>query len=157
MVKNPKDPKTKTQHQDQHIKDLKNQISDLSTQKLRALADYQNLQKRVEKDKVDFVKYANQKLLLQIIELKDIVDRAEIFITDPGLKIVKDQLVSLLKDNNVEEIDALGQEFDPETMECVDKNQTDNNLVAAVNQKGYRLFDKILRPAQVTVGQVEKK
>lgn len=145
-----------TNFEDQ-IQDLKNQLDQANALKIRALADYQNLQTRSEKEKFDFVKFANEKLLLKIIELKDTIDRAEIFITDPGLKIVSDQISSLLKDNGVTEIEIVGKEFDPVTMECVDKNQCDNNLVASVSQKGYQLFDKVIRHAQVTVGQIDLK
>ncbi len=136
----------------QKIEKLEQELKDAQTQKLRALADYQNLQIRSEKEKLEFIKYANEKLLLKILDTKDNLDRAANFINDPGLNMVRDNFVNFLAEFGVKEIEVLGKEFDPHLMECIDKKECETNKVTEVHTKGYFLNDKVLRPAKVIVG-----
>lgn len=135
------------------IQDLNNQLTEANQAKLRTLADYQNLVKRVEKEKQDWVKFASEGLLLRLLDIVDNFDRAAIFVHDKGLQMIHGQLRQMLTEYGVKEIEVLGKEFDPSFMECLDKAKGEPNKVVETKQKGYMLHDKVLRPAKVVVGQ----
>jgi molecular chaperone GrpE len=136
------------------IEEQKKQIEEYKTKYLRALADYQNLEKRINLEKQELIKMANKNLLLKILPIVDDLEKAEIFVKDDGLKLVKDNFLKFLKNEGVEEIEVLGKEFDPQLAEAVEvvKGEKDN-IVVEVLRKGYRLGDKILRVAQVKVAK----
>jgi len=137
--------------------DLKKQVEEYRNKYLRALADYQNLEKRVVEEKELIIKNANQNLILKLLPFLDALDKAEVFIKDQGLKIVKDNLIQVLKEVGVEEIDVLNKPFDPITSEAIDIITSDkDNIVVEVLRKGYRFQDKILRVAQVKVSKKVK-
>ncbi len=135
------------------IKDLEQHNSELNQKNLRILADYQNMVKRMEKEKQDWIKFANESLLGRILDIADNLDRAAVFINDQGLHMVRAQMVQLLAEYGVQELEVMGKEFDPSIMECVDKSSGTKNYVLEVKQKGYMLHDKVLRPAKVVVGE----
>lgn len=148
--------KNQNQKQEQKINEialLKNQLAEAQTQKLRALADYQNLHKRVEIEKQEWVKYANTNLLSKILSVCDDLDRAANFIKDAGIDMVRNNLKNVLKEFGVEEIEMLGKDFDPNFMECVEQKEGQKNKVLQVLEKAYKLHDKILRPGKVIVGK----
>ena len=135
------------------IEILKQEL-EISKQKcMRAMADYQNLERRVEKDKIDWIKMANAELLLKMLQIADDLDRAAGFINDAGLNMVRDNLQKLLFEYGIEEIKAEGQQFDHDCMECIEQREGQANLVLAVSAKGYKLNGRILRPAKVVVGK----
>ena len=134
--------------------DLKKQVEEYRNKYLRALADYQNLEKRVVEEKELIIKSANRNLILKLLPFLDALDKAEVFIKDQGLKIVKENLIKVLKEIGVEEIDVLNKPFDPMTSEAIDIVASDkDNIVVEVLRKGYKFQDKILRVAQVKVGK----
>ncbi|GIW64131.1 MAG: protein GrpE [Patescibacteria group bacterium] len=134
------------------IEELKKQVEDIKNKYLRALADYQNLEKRIIDEKEKIIKNANKNLILKLLPFLDILDKAEVFIKDQGLKMAKDELLQVLKEEGLEEIDVLNKVFDPEVAEAIDivKGEKDN-IVIEVLRKGYKLNNVILRVAQVRV------
>ncbi len=123
---------------------------------LRALADYQNLEKQTQAWKEDFLKYANEDLALELLEVLDDLEKAQEHLKDDGLQIVLEKLIKILKNNGVEEIEVLNKEYDAETAEVVATEDGEkNNLVAKVLQKGYKLNGKIIRPAKVIVNKAD--
>lgn len=134
------------------IEELKKQVEDIKNKYLRALADYQNLEKRIIDEKEKIIKNANKNLILKLLPFLDILDKAEVFIKDQGLKMAKDELLQVLKEEGLEEIDVLNKVFDPEVAEAIDivKGEKDN-IVIEVLRKGYKLNNIILRVAQVRV------
>jgi len=133
---------------------FKKKIEDYKNKYLRALADYQNLEKRVIEEKESIIKNANQNLILKLLPFLDSLDKAEIFVKDQGLKMVKDSLIQVLKDTGVEEIDLLNKPFDPQISEAIDiVNGDEDNIIVEVLRKGYKFKDKILRVAQVKVSK----
>ena len=113
---------------------------ELENQLKRALADYDNLRKRFEKESKNLVKFANEVLLLKILGIVD------------GLELTLKQFKNVLKSEGLEEITVeIGEKFNPEFMEAVEK-QGKGDKVLAIVQKGYRLHDKVVRPARVRVG-----
>lgn len=121
---------------------------------LRALADYQNLEKQTQGWKEDFVKFANEGLIISLLEVLDDLEKAQEHLNDEGLKIVLDKLLKILKNNGVEELEVLNKEFDAATAEAVSMEPGEQeDIVAKVLQKGYKLNGKIIRVAKVSVWQ----
>jgi molecular chaperone GrpE len=135
------------------LKDLQIQIKDLTEKWKRALADYANLEKRIEQEKTAFVKFSNAGLIDKILSVLDDLERAEAHLKNKGLTIAVDQLRAVLKTEGLEEIKAEREKFNPEKMDCLEMVSGERNKVMAVAQKGYLLHNKVLRPAKVKVGK----
>ncbi len=146
----------KPDKKDEQIKTLTEQIIELKQKYLWAKADYQNLEKRIEKEKFEWIKFSNTALLLRILDVADDLDRAAKFINDAGLNMVRDHLTQILKEQTIKETEALGKEFDPNLMECIDHREGMDNVVLEVQAKGYLYHDRVLRPAKVVVGKSKK-
>jgi molecular chaperone GrpE len=131
---------------DQKLEDFENRFK-------RVLADYTNLEKRIEREKSDFIKLANAQILDKLLPVLDDLELCEKHLKDKGVSLVYNRFREVLQSEGVEEINALGEKFDPETMDCVEMVAGPKNQVVEVVLKGYWLNDKILRPAKVKVGQ----
>ena len=133
---------------------LKQQVEEFKNKYLRAIADYQNLEKRVDAERFELMRMANKNLLIKILPFLDNLEKAEVFIKDPGLKISKDHFMQILKETGMKEIDLLNKDFDPNLAEAVDMVPgKDDNKVVEVLRKGYMFEDKIIRVAQVKVSK----
>lgn len=136
------------------IDQLKQQVEEFKNKYLRALADYQNLEKRINEERFELMKMANKNLLIKILPFLDNLEKAEVFIKDQGLKISKDHFLQILKETGLEEMDILNKEFDPISAEAVDiVPGKEENKVVEVLRKGYKFEDKIIRVAQVKVSK----
>lgn len=121
---------------------------------LRALADYQNLEKRVEENKKILVQKANESLLLRILFFLDDLEKAEIFIKDVNLKLIKENFMKVLKNEGVEELEVLGKPFDPFLCEAVEMVPGEKeNIVTEIVRKGYKFKGEVLRVARVKVSK----
>jgi len=137
---------------DSKIKKLEEQIADLENKWKRALADYDNLIKRIEREKSEFIEFANAGLILKLLEVLQNLDKAEKHIKDQGLTIAIEHLKKIIKEEGVEEIKVLGNNFDTRLMECIERVEGKENQVIEVVNKGYLMHGRVLRPAQVKVG-----
>ena len=81
----------------QEINNLKQEAEENKKKYLRALADYQNLEKRVSEERFELMKMANKNLLIKILPFLDNLEKAEVFVKDQGLKISKDHFLQILK------------------------------------------------------------
>ena len=138
--------------QDQNFKKLEEDLKKLDELRLRALADYQNLERRTEEEKRDFAQYANRELILKILPGLDSLEKAQEHLKDPGLELAIKQLKDGLREAGVAEINSLGVKFNPESMECLELVEGDQDLVMEVARKGYQLGEKVIRTAMVRVG-----
>ncbi len=119
---------------------------------LRALADYQNLERRTESQTADIYKRANKKIVLKLLDIVDVLDQAEIFVKDAGLKLVKDEFEKLLVSEGVERMDLVGTPYDPYTAEVIEVVEGDKpETVSEIVKNGYMLHGEVLRVAQVKV------
>ncbi len=126
---------------------------DLENKLKRALADYQNLKKRLDKDKQDFVKFSNAALLDKFLPVLDDFERASAHLKNPGLKLALDKFNQVLISESVVEIKVLNTKFDPQTSDCAELVKGPKNKIISVIKKGYTLHNRVLRPAQVKVGK----
>lgn len=127
-------------------------LIELESQWKRALADYQNLEKRTQQERQQYLRIANASLLAKILPILDDLERASQHLKDQGLALVLKQLEAVLTSEGATEIQALHQEFDPKLMECIDKTPGENNLVSRVDLRGFMMGELVLRPAKVAVG-----
>jgi len=138
----------------EEVEGLKNEKEEWRNKYLRALADYQNFEKRTFDEKTRIEKRANGNLIIKLLPFLDSLEKAEVFIKDQGLKMIREKFYQVLKENKVEEIQILGHEFDPFLAEAVDIVEGDkDNIVVEVTRKGYKYNDMILRIAQVKVSK----
>ncbi len=121
---------------------------------LRALADYQNLEKRAKEARENEVKYASGNILLKILPVLDILEQMSKNNSDQGLTLALKQFYEVLTRENVQKIEVLGHEFDPQVMECIEVVPGDkDNLVVDELRAGYKMYDKVIRTARVKVGK----
>jgi len=131
----------------------KKQLEELTKKWHRALADYQNLEKRAGLEKEEFAKFANAQLILKILPGLDSLEKAGKHLKDEGLKLALKQLNDELGGEGLEKIETLGQDFDPETMECLEVTEGEEGKVLDEIRPGYKLNKRVLRVAQVRVGK----
>jgi molecular chaperone GrpE len=123
----------------------------------RAVADYQNLQKRVTLERQDWIKIANKELLLRLLPVLDTLMLASKHVEDQGLKVSVNMFLDTLKSEGIVRLKTIGEKFDPETMECIQIEDGEDGKVIEELRAGYMIHDKLLRPAQVKVGKKEEK
>ena len=124
---------------------------------LRALADYQNLEKRSFNEKRDAEKHITYRIIERFISVMDDIERAQAFHDDEGLSMVAKQFQSALTDLGVTELNVAGKPFDPYTAEAIEiVDGEKDNMIIDVIRKGYQLGESILRPAQVRVSKAVK-
>ena len=132
----------------------------------RLKADYINLKRDEARAREAAVKHANQNLLLELIDLADSFELAMANETAwqsvsenwrRGVEYIYAKLAGVMENHGLTVIDPLDQPFDPESAHAVGHLDTENpeqdNKVLAVIQKGYRLAEKVIRPARVKVGR----
>lgn len=125
---------------------------------LRALADYQNLVKQNAKDRQDFIKYALNDFLHDLLPVYDHLKMSLSGISEEeaknpwaqGVSHVLKQFKDVLASQGIEEIKALGEKFNHETMEAVDGS---GEIVKQEIMAGYKLNGKVIRPAKVIVSE----
>jgi molecular chaperone GrpE len=114
----------------------------------RVLADYQNLQRRSMEERAAFIKMANKDFCQVLLQPLEHLSLAATNLKDQGLNMVVDQFWKQLRDFGLEELEVMGQKFDLNTMEVVDK-QGDGEKVTKIVRKGYKLNGEVIQHAQV--------
>ena len=138
------------------IQKLEVEVKELTEKWKRALADYQNLEKRIDQEKKEFVNFASAVLLDKLLPVLDSLEECHKHLKDRGLVLILDQLKKVLESEGLKEIKVKDEEFDPREMDAVEMVKGEKNKVIEVVLKGYQLNDKILRPAKVKVGTGKK-
>jgi molecular chaperone GrpE len=120
----------------------------------RALADYQNLEKRTQEQKREFVQYAIKQFVDKILSVLDDLEKAQAHLKDTGLELALKKLQGVLKQEGIEKIATKDKPYAIETMEAISivNGEKDNQVVAEL-RSGYTMHGAVLRPAQVTVSK----
>ena len=128
------------------------QLERMEAELKRALADYRNLERRIDEERRMLSVLSSVLVVEKLLPVLDNLENAQKHLNDQGLEIVLKQFKDVLKAEGLEEIHAEGQSFDPNLHEATDvvEGKNDNRIVK-INRKGYKINDKIIRPAQVTV------
>ena len=129
---------------------------------LRALADFDNYRKRVERERASSARSGKREIILRLLEVIDSFDRAlqhidaEPSSISEGLQAIHRKLLGLLEAEGVTPVESLGETFDPQFHEAIGSVQAreyESGTVAEELQRGYRWGDEVLRPARVRVAQ----
>ena len=139
---------------------LEAELAEQKEQYLRLFAEFDNFRKRTAKEKLETYGDATAKCVEQLLPVVDNFERAiDAPCTDAqykeGMVMIFNQLKTFLDKLGVTEIEALGAEFDPNIHQAIKQTEADEefseNTVCEVFQKGYKLKDRLIRPAMVAV------
>ncbi len=139
---------------DAEIEQLKLQVEEYKSQYLRAIADYSNLERRVSAEQDNQRERIKADIINKLLPFLDNLEKAELFIKDPGLQMIKDQFIQTLKQLGVEEVELEGKEYDPHTAEAIEVVEGDkDNVVVKVSRKAYKLKDRVIQHGLVSVSK----
>jgi len=160
--KSDEDVETKT---DSECEELETKVKELEELRLRDLADYENLKKRMEKEKSQSVAYAHESFARDLLSVIDSLDSAASLEVDEenlseslekikeGINLTIEQFKKVFEKNGIELVD-MESEFDPNYHEAimqVESEEHDKGQIVQVFQKGYKIRDRVLRPAMVSI------
>ena len=140
-------------------------LAELENKYIRLSAEFDNYRKRTLKEKVDLIRTAGADIILRIIPVLDDFERAIGFISDndnnapggDGILLIYNKLRDILMQQGLKEIEALNKDFDTDIHEAVTKipapEESMKGKVVGVIEKGYFLYDKVIRYAKVVVGE----
>jgi molecular chaperone GrpE len=139
--------------------------ADYKDKYIRLYAEFENARKRMERERLEFIKYANEELIENFLGIMDDLERSveaaktkhqdyDAFLK--GIEMVMAHIYELLKKNNVRPIEAIGKKFDPHCHEAlmqVESGDHEDDVVVEEFQKGYLLGDRVVRTAKVKVAK----
>lgn len=148
--------------QDTKAQELEQRVVELENQLKRAVADYHNLEKRINEGRSELTNYVGAELIRKLLPVVDHLEQALSGVSEQdrqsgwvkGVELAVKEFEQVLAQEGLDEIAADGQ-FDPALHEAVDTKEGEDNKILKVVRKGYTLNGKILRPAQVVVGRKE--
>lgn len=132
---------------------------------LRATAEAENVRRRVEREAANTLKYANEKVLGELLAIADSLELglkaaeapdAQVTALKEGMQLTHRQLMAALEKNGVKQVDPKGEAFNPDAhqaMTMIESAAVAPNHVLDVLQKGYKLHERLLRPAMVVVAK----
>jgi molecular chaperone GrpE len=146
------------------LEQKRKEAAELYERLLRKQAELENYRKRVEKDKSELIKFANENLVNDLLPVMDDFERAiqaAESIQDPkvmreGIKLIFSQLQAVLSKAGLEGVSALGEKFDPtkhEAVRLIESHEHEDYTVLEEVRKGYTLNKRILRPSMVAVAK----
>jgi len=147
---------------------LKQEAAQYKDKYIRLYAEFENVRKRMEREKIEFFKYANEGLIAEFLNLLDDLERSVSAIQVSkeadqaffkGIQMIMTRLYEMLKRNGVSLIEAKGKMFDPHFHEVLMQEETqehEDGMVLEEFQKGYMFHDKVLRTVKVKVAKCKK-
>ena len=154
--------------QEEKVQELEMETINLKDDKLRILAEMENLRKRVEKERIESIKYGSSKLAKEILSPLDNLSRALESLSPEekndeknkglinGLTMVHQEILTILEKNGVKKIEALDKKFDHnyhQAMMEIETSDKENGIVIKELQAGYTMNDRLLRPSMVGVSK----
>jgi len=146
------------------IKKLQEQSEKYKNDYLYLRAEFENFKRNAIKERSEALKYGSERIVNDVLGVVDIFDRALQTKVSPetlanfvqGVEMTANELKAVLQRNGVTELDVEGTAFDPNFMEALSAEPTNDippGHVARVFKKAYKLHDKVIRPAQVVVAK----
>lgn len=131
----------------------------------RAQADFINFKRRTEQEREEAAKFANSMLILNVLPVVDDLERALDSVSTKlagltwvdGIRLIYRKLRAVLDAQGLTEIEAEGKEFDPNLHEAVMYGEGEEGKVIEELQKGYKLYDRVIRPSMVKVGKAKEE
>lgn len=170
-VKNTEQTETDTSEEKVEVLSESEQtIAELKDQLLRALAENENTRKRAQKDKEDALKFGVSNIARDMVGVADNLRRAMENKSEnaaelaealfSGVYLILKDFEGVLGRHGIQRIDALNQQFDPHWHQAVFEQETEDHapgIVIQVVQDGYKIHDRLLRPAMVAVSKAKKQ
>jgi molecular chaperone GrpE len=148
---------------------LQQELAEQKDKYVRLLAEFDNARKRQERERMEYIKYANEGLMRSLLDIVDDLERTVMAAKEKhqdydsflkGVEMVMKQVADLLKKQGVEAIDPTGEPFDPYAHEIIMQepcDDHDNGVVIESIQKGYKLGDRVIRTAKVKIAMNNKE
>lgn len=161
-------PKEMTLLEEEYLKLVREnqEFSELKDKMLRTAADYENAKKRFNREKEEFLKFANERLIREFLPILDNLDRAMIHARQnqdsreailSGIEIIRKHLFETLKSHGLERLEVLGKKFDPHQHEALgeieDPAQPPETVLEEI-EGGYLYQGRLLRPAKVRIAKL---
>jgi molecular chaperone GrpE len=140
-------------------------LEEAKDKNLRLYAEFDNARKRMDREKLDFIRYANQDLIVDFLNILDDLERSveaarakheDYTAFLKGVEMVMSHIYDLLKKNEVKPIEAKGKIFDPHCHEALMQEENENvdeGTILEEFQKGYMLGDRVIRTNKVKVSK----
>lgn len=146
------------------LKELEEKLASVEDQFKRAVADYRNLERRIQEDGLVISQYSKAQLVHKILPALDSLDQAVAGASESeaesgwlkGVLMAIKQLRQALAEEGLVEIDPSGK-FNPELHEAVDVRDGENDKILEVVSRGYTLNGKVIRPTKVVVGKSQSE
>jgi len=160
MAKKTKESKKQEKHDNdkklqEEIKKLKEELKEKQDKILRTMADFQNYQKRMEKEKKIFENELKEKYVSELIDLNEILKKAyEDKKPKECIKLLLSNINSFFEKENIRPIECKGEKFNHNlhhAITTVEKNDCEDGTIVEEVKQGYKINDKIIRPSQVIV------
>ena len=147
------------------LKSAAQDFQDAQDKLLRTQADFENMRKRLDREKQDFLKYANEGMILELLNVLDDLERVislaeekheELDAFLKGVEMILAHLYELLKAHGVKPVECVGKIFDPHCHEAlmqVENKDLPENTIVEVLQKGYLMYERVIRTAKVKVSK----
>ncbi|MDD5356454.1 MAG: nucleotide exchange factor GrpE, partial [Candidatus Omnitrophica bacterium] len=161
--------KSEIEKLEKDLADSNSKLKECSDRYLRLQAEFDNAKKRMQREQQEFVKYANEGIIVELLGILDDLERSleareshhqdsEAFLK--GIEMILSHVYEMLKRNNVRAIEAKGKSFDANLHEALTQSESDEheeNTVLEELQKGYMLGGKVIRTAKVKVSKKSHK
>ena len=163
---------TEEENEESEEERVQEEVRTLKEDKIRVLAEMENLRKRFDREKIDSIKYGSVNFARDILSPGDNLERALSAINQEedhpqsiknlieGLKMVQKEFSSALEKNGISKINSMNEKFDPnlhQAMMEVERDDLDEGIVVQEIQTGYMMHDRLLRPAMVGVSKKPKQ
>ena len=139
-----------------NVEELEARIAELEDKNLRMMAEFDNYRRRTNKEKLDLMATAGERIFTEMLPLVDDFERALAVIDDEGVRLIYNKFISFLDKNDVHVIQTEGVDFNTDEHEAVTTfaaGEDQKGKVIDCTQKGYKLGDKVIRFAKVVVGE----
>lgn len=155
-----------SQSVDSDIVALQQQLGETKEKYLRLYSDFENFRRRTAKEKLELTKTAGEKIIVELLSVIDDFDRAKKAYEDAeepsfdslkdGFELIMNKFLKVLEQQNVSEMKAIGEEFNPDIHEAIAQipapSEDMKGKVIDVIEKGYQIDDKVIRYAKVVTG-----
>lgn len=163
--KQQKSAEAEAKEQSASVEEIVQEKQELFEKLQRVSADYANFQKRAAKQVADSITYEKERILKSMLPVLDNFEHTlqnaraveDVDVFAKGVRIVYDQMLDVLKSHGVEQIEAVGEKFDPSKHEAMmrrEEEDQEDDIVLEEFQKGYRLSERVLRPSKVIVNKL---
>ena len=138
------------------VEELQARIAELEDKNLRMMAEFDNFRKRTNKEKLDLMANAGERIFTEMLPLVDDFERALAVVEDEGVRLIYNKFIAFLDKHDVHAIETEGADFNTDEHEAVTTfaaGEDKKGKVIDCTQKGYKLGDKVIRFAKVVVGE----